>query len=253
VPSSSRDGLGARLGRLIASPANWCGLGLATVVLVLKGLGLLGSLGLGLALLAYAAGFVVGGMWLGFPSSRQPQWEALEFSDEGDANEAMERALSGVRRLTEHNPDNRIPASLQARVLELCKALEGLLDQWERSKGSLSLQDSFHARHIAIRYLPEALNTYLSIPAAYATGRVLENGKTAQDTFKDTIAELETKVRQLGDDLASQDAHAFLVHSRFLKEKFGSSGGLPGAESPSITLPPSTLPSNAARPEEPKP
>lgn len=242
MPTSS-EGPGTRLGRLIASPANWCGLAAAIVLLGLKAAGLLGTLGLGLAVLGYAAGFVIGGLWFGFPSSKEPAWEALQFDDEGDAHEAMERALNGVRRLTEHNPGNRIPASLQARVLELCGALEGLLDQWERSRGTLSLQDSFHARHIAIRYLPEALNTYLSIPAAYASGKLLENGKTAQDTFKDTLVELEAKVHQLGDDLASQDAHAFLVHSRFLKEKFGAGRGLlPGAadtpiESPTLTLP----------------
>jgi hypothetical protein len=122
-------------------------------------------------------------------------------------------------------------------VLELCKALEGLLQQWERSRGTLSLQDGFHARHIAISYLPEALNTYLSIPASYAATRVLENGKTAQDTFRDTLAELEAKVRELGDDLASQDAHAFLVHSRFLQQKFGPAPALPEAEAPPISPP----------------
>jgi hypothetical protein len=223
--------------RFLGSPANWLGLGLATVALVLKALGLLGTLGLGVAVVGYAAGFVAGGLWFGFPWGKQPEWEALQFSDEGDAREAMGRALSGVRRLTEHNPDNRIPASLQTRVLELCKSLEGLLDQWERSRGSLSLQDSFHARHIAISYLPDALNTYLSIPASYATSKVLANGKTAQDTFKDTIVELEGKVRQLGDDLASQDAHAFLVHSKFLSEKFGSSSVLDRDEAPSLQPP----------------
>jgi hypothetical protein len=118
-------------------------------------------------------------------------------------------------------------------------ALEGLLHQWERSKGQLSLQDSFHARHIAISYLPEALNTYLSIPAGFATQRVLENGKTAQDTFKDTLQELEAKVRELGDDLAAQDAHAFLVHSKFLNQKFGPQG----LDAPALNLPPSPPPS----------
>jgi len=39
-------------------------------------------------------------------------------------------------------------------VLELCTALEQLLNQWERSKGALSLQEGFHARHLAISYLP---------------------------------------------------------------------------------------------------
>ena len=222
-----------KLMRLIASPANWCGLGLASVVLVLKATGLLGTMGLGVAAIGYIAGFVIGGLWLGFPSTKAPEWEALQFSDEGDALEAMERALQGVRRLTEYNPDNRIPASLQTRVLELCKALDGLLHQWERSKGNLSLQDSFHARHIAISYLPDALNTYLSIPAAFATTKVLENGKTAQDTFKETLAELEAKVGQLGDDLASQDAHAFLVHSKFLSQKFGPQG----LDAPALNLP----------------
>jgi hypothetical protein len=226
--------------RIATSPPNWCGLGLASGVLVLKALGLLGPVGLGVAALGYVAGFVGGGLWLGFPKRNENDWERLDFKDEGDAREAMERALSGVRRLTEHNPDNRIPASLQARVLDLCKALDGLLQQWERSRGSLSLQDSFHARHIAISYLPDALNTYLSIPAAYATSKLLENGKTAQDTFKDTLAELESKVRQLGDDLASQDAHAFLVHSQFLKQKFGSNSPLVERvedEAPALKLP----------------
>ena len=223
--------------RLVASPANWCGLGLASVVLVLKALGLLGTLGLGVAILGYAAGFVIGGLWLGFPSTKAPEWEALQFSDEGDARVAMERALDGVQRLTEYNPDARIPASLQARVLELCKALEGLLQQWERSKGSLSLQDSFHARHIAISYLPDALNTYLSIPASYATTKLLDNGKTAQDTFRDTLAELEAKVRQLGDYLASQDAQAFLVHSKFLNQKFGHDPRGTGLDAPALQLP----------------
>jgi hypothetical protein len=212
-----------KLIRFFVSPANWCGLGLATAVLVLKALGLVGLSGLGVAVLGYAAGFVAGGMWLGFPKLAGPMWEALEFKDEGDAREAMGRALAGVRSLVDYNPEKRLPASLQAKVLELCGSLETLLAQWERSKGTLSLQESFHARHIAISYLPDALKTYLSIPAQYAASRVLENGKTAQDTFRDTLVELEGKVKQLGDDLASQDAHAFLVHSKFLQDKFGNS------------------------------
>ena len=221
-----------KLFRVLLSPANWCGLGLAIAVLVLKGLGLVGVAGLPLAALGYAAGFVAGGLWLGFPKLAGPMWEeALEFTDEGDAREAMGRALSGVRGLVEYNPENRLPASLQASALNLCKSLDALLSQWERSKGALSLQEGFHARHIAISYLPDALKTYLSIPAQYASTRVLQDGKTAQDIFRDTLAELEGKVKQLGDDLASQDAHAFLVHSRFLHDKFGNR---PLIEAPSI-------------------
>ena len=227
------NGLPGRVLRLLTAPAHWVALGLGAAVLLLKGLGLVGTAGLWVALLGYVAGWIAGALWLGLPSWNAAEWEMLDFKDEGDAREAMERALDGVRRLTEYNPENKIPASLQTRVLELCKALDELLQQWERSQGSLSLQDSFHARHIAISYLPEALNTYLSIPARYATTRLLDNGKTAVDTFKDTVAELESKVRQLGDDLAAQDAHAFLVHSTFLSQKFAPSVH----EAPDLRLP----------------
>ena len=215
----SRDGFGNRLVGVLVSWPNWIGLALASIALVLKGLGLLGSASLPLALLGYAAGFVVGGLWLGFPTLSRPGWEALQFSDDGDAREAMERALQGVRGLTQYNPDDRLPASLQARVLELCKALDALRRQWERSRGQLSLDDGFDARRIAITHLPEALNAYLSIPPSYARTRTLSNGKTALDTFAQTLAQLEAKVAQLADDLASQDAQAFLAHSQLLSNE----------------------------------
>ena len=228
-----------KLLRVLLSPANWVGLAIATTVLVLKVIGLVGIAWQALAILGYAAGFIAGGLWLGFPKLAGPMWEdALEFTDEGDAREAMSRALSGVRGLVQYNPENRLPASLQASALELCKSLEALLAQWERSKGALSLQEGFHARHIAISYLPDALKAYLSIPAQYASTRVLQDGKTAQDIFRDTLAELEGKVKQLADDLASQDAHAFLVHSRFLHDKFGNR---PLIEAPDIP-PPAEVP-----------
>ena len=245
-----------KLLRFAVSPANWCGLGLATAVLVLKGLGLVGWAGVPLALFGYAAGFAASGLWLGWPRLAGPMWDSLEFSDEGDARQAMGRALSGVLALVNYNPEKRLPASLQTRVIDLCKALETLLAQWERSKGSLSLQESFHARHIAISYLPDALKTYLSIPVQYATTRLLENGKTAQDTFRETLDELDHKVMELGDDLASQDAHAFLVHSRFLQDKFGTANPLQGTN-PALPAPdPADAPeldlSALNRPKEPR-
>jgi hypothetical protein len=209
--------------RFLQSPANWCGLGLGTIALALSGSGLAlgGVLGAGgLAALGYGAGFGVGGLWLGFPKLKGNVWDDLEFEDDGDARTTMLNALSSVKQLVNYNPEGRLPGSLQTKVLELCQQLSTLLDQWERSKGHLSLEESFHARHIALSYLPDALKTYLSIPKAFATTKLLTNGKTAEDTFKLTIDDLSTKVQQLTNDLASQDAEAFLNHSQFLHEKF---------------------------------
>ena len=209
-----------KISRFLQSPANWCGVGLSTVALVLSSLGLAQWGATALALLGYAAGFGVGGLWLGFPKLRGNPWEELEFEDQGDARTSMLNALSSVRQLVDYNPQGRLPASLQAKVLELCKQLGTLLDQWERSKGQLSLEESFHARHIALSYLPDALKTYLSIPQRFAMTKVLANGQTAQATFNATLDELSQKVAQLGEDLAAQDAQAFLNHSQFLQEKF---------------------------------
>jgi hypothetical protein len=205
--------------RWFQSPANWAGLLVAIAVATLQGLGLLGA-GLGLAALGYVVGFAVAGMWLGWPWASANPDVLLRFSDQGDARSAMEEALKGVRGWVERNPGKRLQPAVQAQVLALCQSLEALLEQWESSRGSLSLQESFHARHIAISYLPEALRTYLSIPVAFAGTQRLENGRTAQDTLTLTLSQLQQQVQGLRDDLARQDAEAFLSHSRFLNEKF---------------------------------
>ena len=211
-----------RVSNFLTSPANWCGMGLSSVALILSGLGLAQWGGVGLAVLGYIMGFGVGGLWAGFPQFSNTPWEELEFEDQGDARTNMLNALNAVRQLVDYNPGSRLPASVQAKVQDLCKQLVNLLDQWERSNGNLSMEESFHARHIALSYLPDAIKTYLSIPQSFAQTKVLANGRTAQDTFTATIEDLSQKVAQLGEDLASQDAQAFLNHSRFLQEKFKS-------------------------------
>ncbi len=209
-----------RLANLLQSPANWCGLALATLGLAPQAMGWPLWGGWALPPLGYAVGFAVAGLWFGWPVLREQPWDALEFSDQGDARQAMQNAIEAVRKLVQFNPEDRLSASLQARVLELCTQMQTLLAQWERSRGTLSLEESFQARHIALRYLPDALKTYLSIPPRFARSRVLANGRTAEDTFRASIEDLSAKVLQLTEDLAAQDADAFLNHSRCLEEKF---------------------------------
>lgn len=209
--------------RLMHSAPNWCGLGLASVPLLMKGAGLLGGAAFGMALGGYLAGFVVGGLWFGFPQLGHRAWEAdLLIVDQGDARQVIERSLRVIRTLLQRNPEGRLSDDLQQRVEGLCGQMESLLVQWEQGRGALSLEDEFHARHIARSYLPEALRSYLSIPADFARRRLLDNGRTAHDTLIATLDDLGAKLTQLSDDLASQDAQAFLSHSRFLGDKFGS-------------------------------
>jgi len=219
---SSVDILIDKASRIAVSPSNWAGLTIATVIVVAKSLGLLGAEAWLLAPIGYLVAYGAVGLWLGFPRLDARGWEAdLEFEDAGDARQGMSTALEGVRALVTANPDSRISKALQERILGLCSELRDLLDQWERSKGTLSLQEEFHARHIAISYLPEALKTYMSIPRQFASTRKLGNGQTAESTFIGTLEDMSRKVGQLGDDLAQKDASAFLSHSQFLADKFG--------------------------------
>ena len=55
-----------KIGKFFHSPANWCGLSLSSVALVLGGLGLAPWGGAALAVLGYALGFGVGGVWAGW-------------------------------------------------------------------------------------------------------------------------------------------------------------------------------------------
>jgi hypothetical protein len=210
-----------RLANLLQSPSNWSGLALATVALAPQALGWPLWGGWVLPPLGYAVGFAAAGLWFGWPKLRAGGWEeALEFEDQGDARLAMASALEAVQRLVSYNPEDRLSANLQARLLELCTQLHNLLQQWDRSKGALSLEENFLARHIVLRYLPDAIKTYLSIPPRFARSKVLANGKTAEDTLRATVEDLSAKVLQLTEDLAAQDAEAFLSHSRFLEQKF---------------------------------
>ena len=218
-------GIVETLARFLFSPANWIGLAfsLSTVGLILAGF--VSARWLGIAGLAYGVGFITGGLWFGWPQLSGPAWDELTFAENDSTRDAPARALAGIRRLVTGNPGRRLSAMTGAKLLKLCDDIEAMLAQWERSRGQLSVEDSFHARYIALRYLPDALKSFWSIPAQFATARPLENGLTADATLGKTVDELGQKVRQLNDALAAHDAQAFLDHSRFLSDKFGTNSG----------------------------
>ena len=216
------SGIIETLARFLFSPANWMGLVFSVGTIALIVLGYVSARWLGIAALAYGVGFITGGLWLGWPQLAGPAWDELTFTENDASRDAPQRALAGIRRLVTGNPGRRLSATTGAKLLKLCDDIELMLAQWERSKGQLSIEDSFHARYIALRYLPDALKSFWSIPAQFATTRALENGLTADATLGKTVDELGQKVRQLNDALAAHDAQAFLDHSRFLSDKFGA-------------------------------
>lgn len=216
-----------KLENLLYSPANWCGLALAALALAPLALGVPVWGGWLLAPVGYGIGFAGAGLAFGWPRLRSQAWDALEFEDRrDDERQGLHEALAALRQLVDANPEERLAPGLQSRVLELCNLVQTLLLHWERSRGQLSLEESFHVRHIVLRYLPEALKTYLAIPPRFARSKVLDNGRTAEEILGATVDDLTLKVLQLTDDLVKQDAEAFLNHSRFLEAKFRTTNPL---------------------------
>jgi hypothetical protein len=231
--------------RFMNSPANWLGLLLAIALVGLNVAGLVGSPLL--AVFGYAVGVGLGLLWFGWPRAPLSLADTLQFGDEGDTRTVMMQALTGIRAVVSQRQPPRFQPPVQGAVLQLCDQLEQLLVQWESSQGQLSLQDQFHARHLAIRYLPQALQSYLAMPAEFASTRPLAHGLTAQQILVQTLQDMQAKVSQLADDLANQDAHAFVSHSHFLHQKFG-----PAARGPMLHPDVPTLPAGTPSHEPPR-
>lgn len=208
--------------RFFTSGAHWAGMAAAALALVPLAVFALPAAGWALVPLGYALGFYAGGRWFGFPGWRLPHWDALQFQDHGEPQQTVRNALAVIQNLADRNPGARLSAPLQARVATLCGHIDHMLMQWARHGTSLSPEESYQARHIVLSYLPQALDTYLAIPAAVARTRALAHGRTAEDMLCTTLDDLQAKVQQLSHDLAAQDTQAFLNHSRFLHEKFGA-------------------------------
>lgn len=80
----------------------------------------------------------------------------------------------------------------------------------------------FNLRQIANTYLPDALERYSLLPAEFAQGKMLSNGKTAQATLLEQLSLLETSVQKLQSSLHHDDADSLVIHSRFLQDKFAN-------------------------------
>jgi hypothetical protein len=213
--------LSESLTRVLFSPANWLGLGFAAASIALIGLGFVSTRYLALGLLAYGVGYVVGGAWFGWPQLQGPDWREISFGDDENTREAAARALAGIRRLVDANPGRRLSAATGMKLTQLCDSIESMLVQWDSAKQGLSIEDTFHARHIALRYLPDALQRFWAIPPQLAQTKALSNGLTADATLGQTADELSHKVQQLSEALAAHDTQSFLDHSKFLSDKFG--------------------------------
>ncbi len=80
--------------------------------------------------------------------------------------------------------------------------------------------DLFTVRETVLRYLPETLANYVSLPPVFRTTHPLAEGKTARQLLAEQLSVLDSKMREIVVNVAGADAQALLANGRFLETKF---------------------------------
>jgi hypothetical protein len=128
--------------------------------------------------------------------------------------QALDELIGSVRK--------RVPAEA-LRLLESIRAtLDGVLPKLAELKSARRIDDphAFTIGETVTRYLPDALDSYVRLPPAYAAAHHLPNGKTPRQALIEQLGLLDAKLKEVADDLFRGDAEALALNGRFLEEKF---------------------------------
>lgn len=133
---------------------------------------------------------------------------------EGMLRQALDELIGSVRK--------RIPAEALRLLESIRTTLEAVLPKLAELKGMRRLDDpqAFTVGQTVTRYLPDALDSYVRLPPAYATAHHLPSGKTPRQALLEQLGLLDAKLKEIADDLFRGDAEALALNGRFLEEKF---------------------------------
>ncbi len=191
--------------RYLASAKNVIGCALALVGLVLHLFGLLGPFPVWALVVVglYAAGAVVG-------PRRRPKLAKSTFDPQ-----QIRRSLDHAYQMTH----GRLPADAQSRVAQIRQEILELLPHAaEFPPGS---PDLYVLQRMAVDYLPTTIEAYLALPPGYATGRVVQEGKTPLQVMTDQLELLDAKMDEIAEAVHQRDSDRLLANGIFLEERFG--------------------------------
>ena len=150
---------------------------------------------------------------------------ALAARDGGELQTQLDPAMNvkdvvdGIGRLAAES-QRRFPPEIAKLVAEIAGDVATVLPRLaSHGAADAAFND---VRATATTYLPDTLNAYLAVPAAYRNTAPIEGGKTARQIVVDQLTVLAAKMREIAQNAASDDAQALLANGRFLKERFAS-------------------------------
>ncbi len=118
--------------------------------------------------------------------------------------------------------ERSVPSDVFALVQSIVTSINGILPMLAAKSAQIASEDTFTIRQTALHYLPETLDAYLKLPAAFRNVQPLADGKTAKQLLVEQLAVLDAKMREIAKNLVANDAQALVANGAFLREKFSS-------------------------------
>ncbi|HMD01700.1 MAG TPA: hypothetical protein VKG44_01925 [Candidatus Baltobacteraceae bacterium] len=178
---------------------------------------------LGLVALGAYFGGVIHDYWFGIVAGAygagalatpgQPAVEAdFEASlDPATISDGLKKYLARIQPL--------VPPDVFALVQSIANSIDGILPLLAKTN-VLGDQDSFTIRQTALHYLPETMQTYLSLPPAFRNLQPMADGKTAKQLLLEQLTLLDAKLKEVVQNLLSNNAQALVANGAFLRQKF---------------------------------
>jgi hypothetical protein len=193
----------------LPSRANCYGTGAALLVLLAHLLDWLGPGWWYLAPGAYLAA--------GLPFLRRPTAPARAELSTADALQQLDQTL--LPRLS--GDAHQVLADIIQTVHSLMPRLKEM-----EAQGAIESHNRAMLKQSIAHLLPELLETYLRLPADYASQVVVADGKTAAVVLLEQLRLIQQHVHEIEVGLLSSDVNALLANGRFLQQRLG------GAASP---------------------
>jgi hypothetical protein len=178
----------------------------------------MGSAGLGLYFTGIIHAFwlpIVAGMYaIGYiatPKNPKHELRLRNQFKQVDIRNELESTLNRMKR--------RLPKEAYDKVLSIRSTILTILPQIEDL--SSSDYNIYLIQQTATDYLPSALESYVSLPRAYANYQPIKDGKTARQLLLEQLDLLDREVKAVVQDIYKDDTQQLIVHGQFLKDKFG--------------------------------
>jgi hypothetical protein len=128
-------------------------------------------------------------------------------------------AVAAVGRLAAES-QKRLPPDIASLVEQIASAVADVLPRLAaRNVADAVFVD---VRATATTYLPDTLNAYLTVPAAYRNTVAIRDGKTARQIVVEQLTVLAAKMQEIAKNAVVDDAQALLANGKFLKERFAA-------------------------------